>query len=1024
MRTTGRTPWRSRFGAGSSRPDWSSLATNLRHLLCVLTAACSLASAPLHASDEVDRYQRLEEMHHTAWTGKDGLSGRVDCLAQTADGYLWIGTSNGLFRFDGFQFERFTAEEGRLPAANVDSLLASRDGGLWVGYSGGGVSYIGPDRTVQNYGPEQGFPVSSVRALAQDHDGVVWAAVVGGLARFEDGRWHVVRLDWNYPCRSAYRLFVGTDGTLWASGASPDRLLYLRKGSRKFEDTGLALTIWGFVQLDASTVLFSDSSTSDLHEVRREADGTLRRKILVPQSNQHPMALDRDGGVWFLSEGVTRRRFVKPADDTSTLADSPVERIRLDDGLSGRVSNDLLIDREGTLWVVTDTGLDRFRRRNVTWKGDPRIDGGASLVTSQDGAVWVVGRNQLWRADDGTAGPVAPVQVDRGLLDTDGSIWLSGVGAFLRWANGTFERVSPPDELVARGYNFYIQAAAKDRQGRLWASVNGVGQFYLKDARWTFVPILPGKPDMTAGKAHVDAADRTWLSYVNEVARVDQRGVRVLGPAEGLDLGPVLALNSHRSTLWVGAEMGLAFEKDDRFHVVRNDSGQDFGAVADIVSTEDGLWLSSAAGIVHIRDPEIARVVGDPSHRVRYDLFDLVSDLPEPLLARRRYLAATAGQNRTVWFVTNNGIAKVDPRGIVRNSVVPPVAIRAVFADDMPFQSRGIVSLPALTRTLRIDYTALSLAIPERILFRYRLEGWETGWHDAGTRRTVEYTDLDPGAYTFRVLAANNDGVWNETGTTLAFTVAPAWFQTTWFQALVLLSLGAAIAAGYRLRLRSVSLALRARYDERLAERTRIARELHDTLLQTVQGSKIVADDALDHASDPEHVRRALTRLTEWLGRAVDEGRAALNSLRASTTETNDLVEALKRAAEDPTKPGGMSVSVVAQGQSRALHPIVRDEIYRIAHEAIRNAYQHSGATRLDISVEYTPGELRLRIADNGTGIQPPLVDTGRPGRFGIPGMRERASRVGGNIVIASSESGTRITLSVPARSAFQADTH
>jgi len=973
----------------------------------------------------VDRYQRLEEMHHTAWTGKDGLSGRVDCLAQTADGYLWIGTSNGLFRFDGVQFERFAPEEGRLPAANVDSLLASRDGGLWVGYSGGGVSYIGPDRTVQNYGPEQGFPVSSVRALAQDHDGGVWAAVVGGLARFENGRWHVVRMDWNYPCRSAYRLFVATDGTLWVSGAAPDRVQYLRKGSRKFEDVGLAATFWGYAQLDDSTVLLSEDATSDIHEFRRRADGTYGRRLVVARSNQHPMAVDRDGGVWFLSEGITRRRFVNTSGDASTIAHSPVERVGIENGLSGRASNDLLIDREGTLWVVTDTGLDRFRRRNVTWKSDPRVDGGASLVRSKDGAVWVVGSGRnLWRADDGTAGPNAPVQVDRGLLDTDGSIWLSGVGAFLRWTNGALEPVPPPDELVARGYNFYIQAAARDRQGRLWASVNGVGQFYLKEARWTFVPILPGKPDMTAGKAHVDAADRTWLSYVNEVARVDQRGVRVLGPAEGLDLGPVLALNSHRSTLWVGAEMGLAFEKDDHFHVVMNDGGQDFGAVADIVSTEDGLWLSTAAGIVHIRDPEVTRVVGDPSHRVRYDLFDLVSDLPEPLLARRRFLAATEGQNRAVWFVTNNGIAKVDPRLVVRNSVPPPVVIRAISADDKPFQPRGIVSLPALTRTLRIDYTALSLAIPERVRFRHRLDGWETVWHEAGTRREVSYTDLKPGPYTFRVVATNNDGIWSEEGATLAFTVAPAWFQTTWFQAAVVLSVAAALAGLYRLRVRRVSLALRARYDERLAERTRIARELHDTLLQTVQGSKMVADDALDHASDSEHVRRALTRLTEWLGRAVDEGRAALNSLRASTTETNDLVEALKRAAEDPTKPAGMSVSVVAQGQSRDLHPIVRDEIYRIAHEAIRNSYQHSGATRLDISIEYTPGELRLRIADNGAGIQPPLVDTGRPGRFGIPGMRERASRVGGNIVIASSESGTCITLTVPARSAFEAGTH
>ncbi|MDI3288017.1 triple tyrosine motif-containing protein [Polyangium sp. 15x6] len=361
----------------------------------------------------------------------------------------------------------------------------------------------------------------------------------------------------------------------------------------------------------------------------------------------------------------------------------------------------------------------------------------------------------------------------------------------------------------------------------------------------------------------------------------------------------------------------------------------------------------------------------------------------------------------------------MDPRRIVRNTMPPPVVIRAVNADDRAYAPRGDVSLPPLTRTLRIDYTALSLTIPERVRFRYRLEGWETDWHDASTRRTAFYTDLSPGRYAFRVLACNNDGVWNETGATLAFIVAPAWYQTIWFQALVAMGLVLSVVALYRMRVRQVSAALSARFDERLAERTRLARELHDTLLQTVQGSKMVADDALEDTADAERLRRAIERLSAWLGRAVVEGRAALNSLRTSTVEGNDLAESFRTADDDPAKPPAMTVSVVVHGEPRELHPIVRDEIYRIGYEAMRNAYTHSGATRLEVELSYGH-DFTLRITDDGTGIDPAVAGSGKRGRFGLPGMRERAANIGGALTIDSSSAGTRITLAVPGRSVFR----
>ncbi len=986
--------------------------------LRALAVASAVALATVHPALG-NEYQRLENMHHTAWTAKDGLLGRADTLAQTADGYLWIGTSNGLYRFDGVEFERFSPPGSTLAAVAVDALLASRDGGLWVGFAAGGATYIGPGGEIRNYGHEHGLPVGVVRAFAEDHDGVIWVAATGGLARLEDGRWRPVRMEMNYPCRSANRFFLARDGTLWVAGSSPNRVLYLPKGSGQFQDLGLTSTMFGVVQLEDGTIVISEGATGVVRELNRRDDGTYSHQI-VEGLRDHPRAVDRDGGVWLLGQGANRVRMTSSPASAGGVAPEAIERLPASAGLSGRVSNDLLVDREGSIWSVSDTGLDRFRRRNLTWKRDSRVDGAASIVSDSKGVAWVISprHDRLWRADDASPGPTVPYETDRGFLEREGSVWLSANGSFLRWADQRIERVSPPDELVARGYNFRVLAADMDRQGRLWASINGLGQFYLQHGKWTFVPVLDGRADWTAVKVHVDDADRVWLAYVTEVARVAHGQVREFSGADGLDIGPVLAIKSRGPTVWFGGERGLAFEKNDRFHTVHLVDDREVGAVYEVVPTAASLWLNAAVGIVQIPEAEIVRLAEDAAYRVRYQLFDRVSDLPEPLLSHRRFVPAAEGREGVLWFLTDNGIASLNPAHVVRNAVPPPVRIRALTVDDEAYDLNASVLLPPLSRTIRIDYTALSLAIPERVRFRYQLEGWETGWHDVGPRRTATYTDLNPGRYAFRVLASNNDGVWNETGATLSFTVAPAWYQTLWFSGLVSAGLAAAVVATYRRRVRNVSAALSARFDERLAERTRIARELHDTLLQTVQGSKMIADDALDRPGDAEHMSHALTRLSEWLGRAVQEGRGALHSLRDSTVQVNDLAEALRRIADDPTKPDEMTVALTVHGESRDLHPIVRDEIYRIAYEAIRNAYAHSNASSLEIELTYAR-DLKLRVADNGDGIEPAVAVTGRTGRFGVPGMRERAADIGGELIIESA-AGTSIRLTVPGRNAYR----
>jgi len=327
------------------------------------------------------------------------------------------------------------------------------------------------------------------------------------------------------------------------------------------------------------------------------------------------------------------------------------------------------------------------------------------------------------------------------------------------------------------------------------------------------------------------------------------------------------------------------------------------------------------------------------------------------------------------------------------------------------------LKLPPLTRDLQIDYTGLSMAVPRKTQFRYRLEGHDSNWQQAGTRRQAFYTDLPPGEYRFHVIASNNDGVWNESGASLAFAVTPTFYQTGWFAAVCAIAVAALLWLLYALRVRQVTLREQARFEERLAERTRLARDLHDTLLQTIQGSKLVAEHALDAPADNARLRRAMEQLSSWLGQAVKEGREALRALRGPTAGVDDLAAALKRAAESTQIDGSMQIECRTVGEVRELHPIVADEIYRIGYEAIRNACMHSGASRLDIEVAYH-GDFTLRVSDNGKGIPEEITAKGREGHFGLRGMPERATHIGAAFSVRGppGRTGTQVELVVPER--------
>jgi signal transduction histidine kinase len=381
-----------------------------------------------------------------------------------------------------------------------------------------------------------------------------------------------------------------------------------------------------------------------------------------------------------------------------------------------------------------------------------------------------------------------------------------------------------------------------------------------------------------------------------------------------------------------------------------------------------------------------------------------------------------------LWFTTQDGVSVVDPHHLAFNKLPPPVHIEQITADDKPYDAINALRLPPRVHRLAIDYTALSLVAPEKVRFRYKLEGADKDWREVVNDREVQYTNLAPKHYRFLVKACNNSGVWNEVGDSLDFEIPPAWYQSLWFRTACVAAFLAMIWGIYLLRVRQLAAQFNMRLEERVAERTRIARELHDTLLQSFHG--LMLRFALVSQILPERpveAKEQLDKTIDLAASAITEGRDAVQGLRTSTVEANNLARAVNSLGEElaanPANQAATAFRVTVEGAPRDLHPILRDEIYRIAAESLRNAFNHAAARQVEVEIRYDNQQFRLRVRDDGKGIDPGILSThGREGHFGLPGMRERGKLIGGKLVIWSEAgAGTEVELRIPAATAFAA---
>jgi signal transduction histidine kinase/ligand-binding sensor domain-containing protein len=986
--------------------------------------------------------RNIHQLAHRAWGEKEGYPGRAEALAQTADGFLWIGTAIGLFRFDGVRFERYVQRSGdRLPSGPVRGLLALGDGSLWIAYRFENTICVLRKGAVKCYGKNDGV-ASNATAIIQDREGALWASIETGVIRFNGTRWEHIGADWNFPEEvpenTSDTLFVDSQGTLWA-GVN-HTILYLKRGSKQFaaSDTHVGWsaaiveapdgTIWLADPLAHVRAIGSSGSATGDAIARCEAETPTKKleqcRADLPVINiTEPVRLlfDRGGSLWVATDtsGVSRiPRQAFQRNQTLLKPHDPSRQFTATDGLSADNCGPMLEDREGSIWVATRDGLDQFRDTALAPIMLPTSLYRTAIAPADNGDIWVVGSYAyaaLVRADSSEIALVSSHATDVH-RDPSGVVWIVGTYALEQWKHGKFVKVaSAPDGVSTTAGSWRV---AGDRFGTLWAFSQGRGFLSLEHGRWKTWATPADLAKQSVASMYADSAGRIWVAtYEGDIITMDKGIVVDYSVRQHTQLRDVKVFAEHApQEIWAGGGGGLVLIDRGSFRAIRAMVTESFDDVTGIVDAgSDGLWLNTADAIVHVSQGEIDQALRDPSYRFQCERFDSSDGLPgrgEPIYP---YSKAIRGTDGKIWFTATKGVAWIDPKRIPKNTVPPPVTITSLSADGsalLPFEG---LRLPAHTANLQINYSALSLSVPERVRFRTKLDGRDTKWQDAGTRRQAFYTDLRPGTYRFHVIASNSDGVWTENGASVAFNVAPAWYQTRTFAALATLCVGGILSALYRMRVRHIARTMRRQFDERLAERTRMARELHDTFVQTIQASKLVADDALEHPGDAAYVQGALGRLSQWLDRAVQESRVALHSLRASTTEVNDLADAFRRATTEDLKPPSMAISFSVVGDAKDIHPIVRDEIYRIGYEAIRNAVTHSTASHLDVELRYGK-DLTVRVTDNGVGIDPTVARRGKDGHFGLQSMRERAGRIGARLDVVSSTAGTEVMLVVPGR--------
>ena len=947
---------------------------------------------------------------HMSWTQRDGAPMRIAALAETTDGYLWVGSPLGLYRFDGVEFSAYpmTPLDKPLPSADVESLAADQKGGLWIGFRLGGVSFLSRDGVVTDYNRRNGRGPGEVQKLLCRDDGSVWAIGDGKLLTLKDQHWTDFGKEHGLPEDELYTFYFDRAGNLWT--AARQKIFVLIKSESRFSKYLMeSFAVVDFAETPDGRLWVSDAWHS-IHTVGLKATSQS-----IEARGLARIAVEPLGIIWIAQDyrGVSH---VSATDPTHVVRESA----------ASEQTESILRDRDGNIWVGSSLGLDRFQPSTLQSLAGLRLEYYPSLAADPHGGVWVATHeNSMLHVTLGTPKKFGPSVGSSPLVcDEQGRAWLVDpvLHELVSYSGSVITRTPNPPET-----NLMVaQSIGLDLDGSPLVDFLTKG-LWRYDGAWHRIadPAMPDDDVLSIFRA---PDKRVWLGFADgHIVMRDADGFHAFSVGEGAPLGNVLAFVSYDGKLWAGGTNGLAYFDGLTFHRITLRNGMALRGVSGVVEDKaHNLWLNAQAGLVRIDAREIQQAMQHSDIPLAFEILDQRHGLSGSATQLKPTPSAIAENDGTLVFSTDGNVFFLDPskvsfRRSPPQTMIETISVNGIIVADREHPLSQIKVNAGSLNSLAIGYIGVDLVSPEKVTYRYRLEGEDKDWQQAGVRRQAFYNHIYPGTYQFHLAAASGENSLAELSPPLLLIVSPAFYQSTWFYVLCTLVVLSLIYVAYLIRVQYVTNRLRERLRERSSERIRIARELHDTLLQAIHGLMLRFHFATEALPEDEPARQSLQMALSRADEVILEGRRRVQDLREESSGAADFATQIAALAIDVEIQKAMEFCVTENGQPQELASDVCKEMCGIAREALTNMLHHSKAKRADITLSYCDTEFIMRCCDNGVGLTPATLSHGRSeGHWGLVGMRERAAMVEGRLQLWSSPGrGTEIEIHIPGRRAY-----
>jgi signal transduction histidine kinase/streptogramin lyase len=995
----------------------------------ILTIAALLAvCCPLSAQN-----QNLWQMLHTSWLGRDGAPQDINALAQTPDGVLWIGATGGLFSFDGIAFRSFQPKPGDkpLPFSSISSLVVSKNGDLWVeGIYNASIVRISNGK-VTIFDHIAGSGCCAFDDLQEDADGTMWAILnATEIVRLgSDSIWHQSPTPQS-PLKLVSSMYFDSLGTQWVI---QDKQLYRRpRGQTRFISNDGVPSLIARMKEDRERRIwmFGRHHSADV-EMRgainiATADSSDRRTIpsslLGLQIND--LIETPDSQLWLAirGKGIAHLRVASSYSNKSSAPNSAIEFYAADQGLTSDNPTVIYPDATGNIWVGGARGLDRFSPAALVPAIENAEEGAWSVCTNPAGEVWIASeKGNLWVLKGNRQQHIYKAQAIYKLYcGRKGDIWfIDGIG-IMHESNGHFERLPPLPEnaLDPDRYSKFVSLSEFDDQ-ELVASEeytfnNSVWIF--RAGKWKWVLPKGGPGTVTALLTH--GKTLYFADVTGVMTQLEDSVVRTY-VTKPTSIGVVATLSATSDGVFAEGDRGIAVLRGTYFQMLSFAQPEMAHTVSGLVEGADGdYWINGSRGIVRIASHEMTMALKKPSHKIFAEEIHQ-GDFVGPATWWKPNPSATVSTTGTLWFSTLNGVVSLNPESLKQSSNPPQLSIRSITADGQGLSNNLFVSAQA--HALSIQYFGVDLTEPESVVYRYRLDGFDSSWQDVGHRSEATYTNLKPGVYTFRVMASNGDGRWTSPVSSQSITVLPHYYQTWWFDTFCALVAICLIWSLLTVRVRASTESIRIRADERAEERIRIAGELHDTLLQGVQGLLLSFHVLMQRLAADDELKPRLERALAMAEQITVEGRNRVTGLRSESLSGSELLESLERICIDLSVGTKIRCGVLQTGLPLILREQIADEMFNIGREALTNAVRHSQASNIELHLGYEKGSFTISCRDDGCGFDAAeFREQPRANHWGLRGIAERAERVGGTFTCQSVPTkGTTVKVTIPRSRAY-----